>query len=172
MLAVWFCICKHAQLRILKFQDLKIRAVPTDHKQVKKTETWCCSVTQTSLPFETVVELVSWYVFRFFKTFLFKGCKKIWTDQFYKDDALEKKRTWSTKCWSTVVNNDYYGEATSTNKYLSGKTESTLKQYTKHKMENLEDSCCSLERSDDGFIKRWLQIYVSNRKYMLGYEKC
>ena len=40
LLGVWICIYVHAQLRILKFRDsvcTKIRAVPSDHKRVKKT---------------------------------------------------------------------------------------------------------------------------------------
>ena len=51
LLAVWFCIYTHAQLRIPKFQDSvyqKSRGLRTDHKRVKKIETQCCSVTQTS----------------------------------------------------------------------------------------------------------------------------
>ena len=36
LLAVWFCIYMHVQLRILKFQDFVYQK---DHKQVKENET-------------------------------------------------------------------------------------------------------------------------------------
>ena len=54
LLAVWFSIYTHVQLRILKFQDSqshslsKCSGLRTDHKRVKKIETLCCSVTQVT----------------------------------------------------------------------------------------------------------------------------
>ena len=50
LLAVWFCIYTHPQLRILKFQDSvyqKTEVCAQTINRVKKIETQCCSVTQT-----------------------------------------------------------------------------------------------------------------------------
>ena len=52
LLAVWFCIyIAHAveNPEISRFRVSDIRAVPTDHKQVKKIKKQGCSVTQTNL---------------------------------------------------------------------------------------------------------------------------